>query len=126
MINDGPRRSTNVKVLHVVHSFQTGGAERVVLNLIRFGSAGIDNVVCSLSSPNDLAVALDPDRARFLCLEKRAGNDVAIVPRLARLIDQERIDIVHTQGWGTYLESLLAAKLVSRRRPRLVFAFHGK
>jgi sugar transferase (PEP-CTERM/EpsH1 system associated) len=115
-----------LKVLHLVHSFQTGGAEGVVLNLIRFGAPGIDNFVCSLTEPNDLAAALESPRVGFSCLKKRSGNDLSILPRLARLIDDERIDVVHSQGWGTYIEGLIAAKLMSRRRPRFLFAFHGK
>jgi sugar transferase (PEP-CTERM/EpsH1 system associated) len=115
-----------MKVLHLVHSFQTGGAERVVANLVHFAASWVDNTVCSLTEPNDLAATLDARRSRFFCLKKRAGNDFGVVRRLARLIDEQQIDIVHAQGWGTYLEGLVAAKVLSRRRPRFIFAFHGK
>ena len=115
-----------MKVLHLVHSFQTGGAERVVVNLIYFASPWLDNSVCSLTEPNDLVATLAARSTPFVCLRKRSGNDLGAVLRLARLIDEQQIDVVHAQGWGTYLEGLIAAKLLSRRRPRFIFAFHGK
>lgn len=115
-----------LKVLHVVHAFQTGGAERVVLNLINSSSPDIGNFVCSLTGPNDLARQLPIVGVPFRCLDKRPGNDPAVVATLARIIDQSGIDVVHCQGWGTYLEALVAAKLFARSRPALIFAFHGK
>jgi len=119
-------RARLIKVLHVVHAFQTGGAERVVLDLVRRGSPDVANFVCSLTVPNDLAAQLHRHGAPFQCLHKRRGNDPAVVPRLARIIRGSGIDVVHCQGWGTYLEGLVAAKLLAGSHPALIFAFHGK
>ena len=115
-----------MRLLHLVHAFQTGGAEQVVLNLIEHGSADIENFVCSFTQPNELAGRLSGSATQFRCLNKRPGNDPAVVPRLARIISELGIDLVHAQGWGTYLEGLLAAKLFAKRRAAFVFAFHGK
>lgn len=123
---NAPDAARTIRVLHVVHAFQTGGAERVVLDLTRAGSAAIANQVCSLCPPNDLATKLDAQTTPFTCLEKRSGNDPRVVRALARLIDASAIDVVHAQTWGTYLEALIAAKWYARRRPAFVFAFHGK
>lgn len=115
-----------MKVLHVVHAFQTGGAERVVLNLTRYASAEVNNWICSLTEPHDLVSQLDTARTGFTCLKKREGNDPTVPRKLAELIDAQRIDVVHAQGWGTYIESLLAAKYLARQKPPVIFAFHGK
>jgi glycosyltransferase involved in cell wall biosynthesis len=115
-----------VKVLHLVHAFQTGGAERVVLNLIDHGSPDVRNFVCSLTGPNDLATQPPMRGVPFRCLDKRRGNDPAVVPTLARMIAESGIDVVHSQGWGTYLEGLVAAKVFAKPRPAFIFAFHGK
>jgi len=123
---EAPDAARAIRVLHVVHAFQTGGAERVVLDLTRAGGVAIVNHVCSLCPPNDLAAELDLRRTPFTCLEKRSGNDLRLVRALARLIDASDIDVVHAQGWGTFLEALIAAKWYARRRPAFVFAFHGK
>jgi len=115
-----------IRVLHLVHAFQTGGAERVVLDLTRHGSRSIENYVCSLCEPHDLASQLDSKRVGFRCLHKRNGNDLRVIAALATLIDEERIEVVHAQGWGTFVEGLLAAKWLAKRRPAFIFAFHGK
>lgn len=115
-----------LNVLHVVHAFQIGGAERVVLNLLDNGSPDVRNFVCSLTGPNDLARQRPMLGVPFRCLDKRTGNDPAVVAALARVIDASGIDVVHCQGWGTYLEALVAAKLFAKSRPALIFAFHGK
>jgi glycosyltransferase involved in cell wall biosynthesis len=115
-----------MKVLHLVHAFQTGGAERVVLNLTRYGSPDVQNVVCSLTEPHDLVSQLDRSKVGFHCLRKIEGNDPTLPRKLAGIFDAEGVDIVHSQGWGTYLEGLLAAKWFARRRPAFIFAFHGK
>jgi sugar transferase (PEP-CTERM/EpsH1 system associated) len=115
-----------MRVLHLVHAFQTGGAEGVVLNLVRNASPGVENHVCSFTGPNDLAPRIADTGAEFRCLEKKPGNDPAVVRAIARLIGERDFDLVHSQGWGTYLEGLIAAKVLARRRPRFIFAFHGK
>ena len=114
------------RVLHVVHEFQTGGAERVILDLTLRSSPGIQNFVCSLCEPHDLVSRLDLTKTGFVCLKKQTGNDFAIAKKIARIIDQEQIDVVHAQGWGTFVESLVAAKLYAKRRSAFIYAFHGK
>jgi hypothetical protein len=49
-----------------------------------------------------------------------------VIAALGRLIDEERIDIVHAQGWGTFLEGLVAAKYFAKRRPAFIYVFQGK
>jgi glycosyltransferase involved in cell wall biosynthesis len=49
-----------------------------------------------------------------------------LVTALSHLIDEREFDLVHSQGWGTYLEGLIAAKVFSKRRPAFIFTFHGK
>jgi len=115
-----------IRVLHVVHTFQTGGAERVVLDLTRRGTPSVENYVCSLCDAHDLASQLDRSRVGFACLHKAEGNDPRVIGGLTKLIAQEKIDVVHAQGWGTFIESLVATKLSVRRRPAFIFAFHGK
>lgn len=115
-----------IRVLHLVHAFQAGGAEQVVLNLVRHAGASVSNYVCSFREPNDFAPLLDREQTGFCCLHKRDGNDLRVIAALGRLIDRERIDIVHAQGWGTFIEGLAAAKCRAARRPAFIHAYHGK
>lgn len=120
------RNGERIKVLHLVHAFQTGGAERVVLDLVRHGSPAVSNFVCSFQEPCDLSRQLGRKEAGFRCLNKGEGNDLRTIAALARLIDEESIDVVHAQGWGTFIEGLIASKLRTIRGPAFIYAFHGK
>jgi len=56
-------------------------------------------------------------------LNRRKGNDVRIVWELHRLFRRERPDVVHTHGWGTLLEGMVAARLAGV--PSVVHGEHG-
>lgn len=115
-----------LRVLHLVHAFRTGGAERVLVHLCNHCDSSITNIVASFSVPDDFQLQIEQDRRDVRFLDKSPGNDWRVVLKIRSLIVNERIDVVHAQGWGAYIEALLAVLLVPRHRPRLVFAFHGK
>jgi hypothetical protein len=73
-----------IRVLHLVHAFQTGGAERVILDLTLHSSPKIVNHVCSLCEPDDLVSQLDLTTTGFECFKKQPGNELRIV-RASRL-----------------------------------------
>ena len=115
-----------ITVLHLVHRYTVGGAEAVVNYLCRFSPPHIKNIVCSFYEPDQNGTRLYGSAGEIICLNKRLGNDFRAVNRLAEIIRDKNVDIVHAQGWATYIEGLMAAKLLSRRKCRFVYAFHGK
>ncbi|MDL1974311.1 MAG: glycosyltransferase [Deltaproteobacteria bacterium] len=118
--------SGSINVLHLVHRYTVGGAEAVVNYLCRYSPPNIKNIVCSFYEPDQVGARLYCATGKTICLNKRPGNDFGAVRRLAGIIREKNIDLVHAQAWATYIEGLLAVKLLNRNSCRFVYAFHGK
>jgi len=99
------------RVAFTIGSLGIGGAERHVVelanHLARRGFAA--HVIC-FRSGGPFEGQLDR-RVETLVLNKRAGNDPLLVARLARVLRSRGVQILHSLNWGTYLESVLAAKV---------------
>lgn len=125
-LKEGAPQFRGLTVLHLVHRYTVGGAEAVVNYLCRYSPPHINNIVCSFYEPDQAGASKYGDAGKLICLYKRHGNDLGAVRRLAGVIRDNDVDLVHAQGWATYIEGLLAAKIFSRKNCRFVFAFHGK
>ncbi len=110
-----------LRVVHVLHSFGTGGLEKGIAALIRHASADIEPVVLCLSR-NGASARLVPPGTRILELFKPPGNSLRFVGRLAREIRSLRPDVVHTRNWGG-LEGVLAGRMIGFRA--VVHGEHG-
>ena len=108
--------SENINILHLVHKYTIGGAEMVIANLCTHASPNINNVVCSFTAP-DLEFVKDRPLTSLINLDKKEGNDPRLVNKLKSIISKHEIDIVHAQGWATYIEGLFAAKLAIKKAP---------
>jgi glycosyltransferase involved in cell wall biosynthesis/O-antigen ligase len=112
------------RVAYVVHTFDMGGVERCVARLANhLDRERFAPVIICLNRSGDAANWLKVDDVPILELGKRPGNDWRVVRRLAKVLKQERIDVVHSHNWGTLLETVLARKLA--RTPFHVHAEHG-
>ena len=112
-----------IRVMHVVYALQPGGMEFGVLKLVNgLVPERIDNAVCSTNPAGEMKTLLNSHASLFE-LRRRAGNDPMLVRDLYRLFKRERPDIVHTHGWGTLVEGLLAARMA--RVPVVVHGEHG-
>jgi len=111
-------------ILHLVHRLTFGGAERVLVNYIN-GSRKHRHVVCSFFPADSFKDEIKDKSIPIIDLGKKNGNDLSVPFKLVKICKQFNIDIVHCQGWGTYLEGLVCAKLL-QKRVKFVFAFHGK
>ena len=109
-------------IAHLTHSLGQGGVERGILHLVtRIPAERYRQLAISLSEPSDLAEAIGADRV--VRLEKRPGNDLGVIFRLARLLRRERVQLLHARGWATLLEGRLAAWLAPGCR--MLYAYHG-
>ena len=111
-------------VLHLVHRLTFGGAERVLVNYLN-GSQKHRHVIGSFFPADSFADEINNSEVSLVNLDKRVGNDLRIPFRLAAICRKFDVDVIHCQGWGTYLEGLLCAGVL-QRRTKFVFAFHGK
>jgi glycosyltransferase involved in cell wall biosynthesis len=92
-----------VKVLHIIPTLQQGGAERLLVDLCDHASSDIEHVIITIMSETFFR----PTRARVISLgvARRRGltgiaGVIAAIPRLRRIVADERPDVV--QGWLYY------------------------
>ena len=109
-------------VLHVVHSVEPGGTERMLCRIVRaLGQDDVRHVVCSLRHSRPFHGVLDHG-IEAVSLGAR-GNARATFLRLAAVAWRLKADIIHSRNWGTWTDAVLAADILPRTR--LVLGFHG-
>ena len=102
-------------IAHVLSSFGVGGQERVALDLaIGQKARGHDVSVISLAPEPDGAMAQEFAQAGIAVgrVPKRGGLDPTLVPRLARELRRQDIDVVHTHNPLPLIYGAPAARLV--------------
>ena len=100
-----------INVLYVIWSLETGGAERIVVNLAK----GLDKtrynpMVCCLNWKGKLTHELEQAGITVFILNKKGKIDISIVGRLADIMRKYDIQIVHTHLWGANFWGRIAAK----------------
>jgi len=110
-----------IRIVHVVHSFGTGGLEKGIATLVDRAAPEFAHTVLCLTRSGPSAKLL-PAGTRVLELDKRPGHSLRFVLRLARVLCSERPEVVHTRNWGG-LDGVLAARLARRRG--VVHGEHG-
>ncbi|HTL48437.1 MAG TPA: glycosyltransferase [Verrucomicrobiae bacterium] len=99
-----------VRVLHVIWALDLGGAEQVVLNLVRhLHRDRFEPVVCCLNGRGRFAGGLEEEGIKVIALHKAPRIDWGLVPKLTRLIRDEKIDLVHTHLFTAHLWGRMAA-----------------
>ncbi len=118
------RKIGPIPVLYVIWSLGLGGAEQVVLTLAK----GLDRrrfkpLVACLNEPGRYAGVLEREGIRVISLHKKGKFDFSIIPKLIRLIREEKIQIVHTHLWGGNVWGRIAAFIA--RVPVSIATEHG-
>ena len=111
-----------ISVMHVVYALEPGGMEHGVVKLVNGLAPHRVSAICATRPGGALKQLVNQDVPVFE-LRRRRGNDPSLVWRLYRLFRRERPHIVHTHGWGTLCEGLLAARLA--RVPVVIHGEHG-
>jgi glycosyltransferase involved in cell wall biosynthesis len=101
-----------MRVLHVLNTLETGGAEYLVLNLARcIDHQRFELSVCSLQGDGEIGEELRRLGLRTFTLGRRRGLDPSLVPRLIALVRGHGIDVVHTHNVAPWLYAGVAARL---------------
>jgi sugar transferase (PEP-CTERM/EpsH1 system associated) len=117
-------RAERIHIQHVVLSLRPGGLENGVVNVVnsldpqRFRSSA-----CCLDTAGSFAERLKPE-VEVRVLGRKAGLDLGLFWRLARLFRSTRTAVVHTRNPEALLYGALAARLA--RVPGLVYSEHGR
>lgn len=103
-----------LRVAHVIHSLGAGGAEGLLVDLATVScSYGIDLTVIGLSDAEDSRIVPLLEEAGALVHGLHAARyDGSAVLRVARILRDERIDLVHTHLKHADLVGGLAARIV--------------
>ena len=113
-------------ILHLLHKFTFGGTQRVIVNLVNHANEKSRNYICSFcDADSDFLKELTCRNPVVYSLNKAEGNNFSIPFKISSFCRQHHIDIIHSLGWGTYVEGLLAAKFLGKRR-KFIFSFRGK
>ncbi len=101
-----------INILHVVNGFAIGGAEKKLLDLVRCTDKGKYRImVCSVGQGGPLQKEFEKLNVKVIVFRKRFAFDFSLVFKVARLIHEERIDIVQTTLLYADLIGALAAKM---------------
>ncbi|HPL62317.1 MAG TPA: glycosyltransferase [Syntrophales bacterium] len=114
-----------MRILHVTHSLNIGGLERVVVDLAKeFGNRGHEVHICCLSDKEPLAAEAERAGAFVFSLNKEPGPAFGLPLRIAGEIRKRQVDVIHTHNAAGLIYGVTAA-LVSGARC-IVHTEHGK
>jgi glycosyltransferase involved in cell wall biosynthesis len=100
------------RILYVITDLQLGGVPLHLYRLARgMRERGFEPVITSLAAPGPVAVRLEADGFRVLSCHGRGGWDIRVIGRLARIIGDERPDIVHSLLFHANLAARFAAPI---------------
>jgi len=112
-----------LRVLHLVWGLAPGGAERQVVTLAKDQAADHRVRVCCLCESGPLAAELEQSNVPVTVLGKGRGPDLRALLRLARLLREQEIDLLHAHIWDANAYGRLAAVLA--RTPVRVIHRHS-
>lgn len=116
-----------MKIMHLLPSLSSGGVEQVVLELCEgLCAAGVENVV--VSAGGSMVSAIEATGARHISrpIGKKSIFTLLQVGHTARLIREEKPDILHLHSRvPAWVGHLAARRIPAAERPAIVSSFHG-
>lgn len=109
--------------MQLVLSLSPGGTERLVIEIVRALQPRVDSVVCCLDEPGAWAGELAALGVPVVSLGRTPGFHPELAMRIARVMTEREIDVVHCHHYSPYVYGLLAAKLTN---VSVVFTEHGR
>jgi len=102
---------TLCRTAFIVHTFDTGGIERCVAHLCNhLDRDRFRPLVICLGRSGTAAEWLERDDVEIVAIRKKPSNDLGAVRRLAAVLRERKIDVVHSHNWGTLVETSLARR----------------
>lgn len=109
--------------MQLVLSLAPGGTERLVIEICRHLAGRAESTVCCLDEPGAWAGEVEALGIPVTALSRRPGFHPSLALHLARVIKQQRIDVVHCHHYSPYVYGVLASLL---KPVQLVFTEHGR
>jgi glycosyltransferase involved in cell wall biosynthesis len=109
--------------MQLVLSLSPGGTERLVIEIIKTLSDRVDSVVCCLDEPGAWADELTSRGVPVIALGRTPGFHPSLAIKLAQLIREHQVQVVHCHHYSPYVYGLLASLIAPAQ---LVFTEHGR
>jgi len=115
---------TRIVVAHVVVNLDIGGLERVVLNIIRStDDHRFRSILVCLRDGGDLTDEIDQSHTKIFAMNKKDRMEYALFFRLARILKNENVHIVHCHNFGPLIYGSVAGRLAACK---VLYTAHGK
>lgn len=103
--------SEQVRIAYIVHTFDVGGLERCVSHVVnRLDRDRWAPLVICLNRNGTASKWITREDVRIIEVGSRGGFDWRGWRRFARILQEERIDLVQSHNWGTLVETELARR----------------
>ena len=123
--NPPPTTDDRVKVAYIVYGFQMGGLERCVAHFVNHLDRNrFQPLIVCLGENGSAQEWITTSDVEIVALQKREGNDLRVVKRLAEVLRSRSVDVVHSHNWGTLVETVLARRWA--KVPGHLHAEHGQ
>lgn len=116
--------ASNVGVLHVVLTLDTGGTERLVVEICRRLQRRFRMAVCTLDDPGVWASELDAQGIGVTSVHRRPGFHPSIGWRVAQVAKRTGATVIHCHHYSPFVYGTIARYLAPGTR--LVFTEHGR
>src|SRR5919198_2621411 len=127
LLRVGPRLDgRTLRVMHVTQNLGIAGLEQVVVTLCRtMDRSRFEPMVLCLNFTGPLAEILRDVDVPVLLVESRPGRpDYFAWRRVARVLREQRVDVVHTHNTPALIDGVLGAKLAGTRT--IIHTDHGR
>lgn len=120
------KKSRKVNLIHVILKLDVGGLERVVIDLLRNLNLRIYNpILCCLEKYGTMIQEVNELGIDVIALgKKEEGLELSLIPRLAKILRQNKIDILHSHNSSPHFYSTLAGKVAGT--PINIYTIHGQ
>jgi sugar transferase (PEP-CTERM/EpsH1 system associated) len=114
-----------LRVLHVIHRLFLAGTELGVIKVVNnLDRPRFRPYVVALDRTGPEARAAIRSDVTVFEMNRQEGLDLALIGRLAALMREHRIDLVHSHNWTTYLYAVAASRIA--RIPIVIHGEHGR
>ena len=118
------KQNDKINILFIIPGLGRGGAETQLVDLSNGLDDGLFNKSLVFINPyKDQIDRLNIDSDRIVYLPRKSKVDFSVIAKIARIIDEQKIDIVHCTMQFALLLGWLARRSATRQ-PKLVAAIH--
>jgi glycosyltransferase involved in cell wall biosynthesis len=112
-------KDRQLRVMHVIPNLGGGGVERLLVkSLAVFDRTICRHMLCSISGGGVYEGEVKNLDIPYWVMNRRARFDISVVIQIARLMQRERVDVVHTSNFTANAWGRLAAKIAGV--PRII------